>query len=759
MESKEIFFVEGQTVGLSEHLERVPAGRDPFLLFELNEIKRKLVNREADLKRKEKECAVYQAESTKWQREHDLAKTEVVSVRERNEQLQQSLVGARSTVTVQNTKLKDYEESTKIMEKLKKVEAAFSRVNEKAKSLETEAEELRKPSVAADTAIRRLEVFLRLSKQSEDKLKTEVMALQLSMDKCQEEKENIEKETDELRKRIGNSQSLSALYDKDLSKMKVKLIDKERIIADLTQDVNRIQSDLKIKAESNFILRGQLEESDEINLKNEKFSGLEAKHLLLLQKSNELTVTVEGHSDLLRKMDTTRINLKTQLDAANKILATQSGEIASLKNSMAADKFELKILRKETNKSRAHSKDSISSGNGQNDGVSPSTNENENENEMGLLKELLVTMMREKQQTADLLANEKKLRKIAEDNVRAHQVRISFLLEQLDQLSKFQSIWSEQKIILKTEIQALSKINKNFRKLLIDEPSPKTHVTDSNQIIISENPDFIGISGLESLEELSGVSKETKLDQNSLSENGNLGEDSVLMNEKTVLESESESDSTARVIERAMFDMICYLSSRSGPSSCSGSGSFVNSSGGAISSSTIGKKNGSKNSNTNLGGLFGINQCENGFYELIYTDICDEKNRDNGNDKNDKNNKNKRKLKDDNGEKDNENGNNDNNKNKNIDGYELLKELDLPSFLESCQKNNSNNVPITSFLDKIVTILNYYKTYTKEINCKLCASRMENAILLSRFQVYKSHSDSSKMKYTKERIYKQVFIY
>ena len=731
MGSRERLMVEGQTIELSEHLARAHTARDPYMSFELSECKRKLANREADLKRKEKECSKYQSESIKWQQEHDLTKTEVVSIRERNEQLQLSLLGARSTVTTQNFKLKDYEESTKITEKLKKTEAALSRVNEKARSIEIEVEELRKPSVEADKAMRRLEVLLRLSKQSEDKLKTEAMALQLSMDKCEEEKEKNEKEIDDLRKRLVNSQNLSDTYDKDLTKMRSLLLEKDRIFANLSEDVNKLQADLQIKAESNFTLRGQLAESDEKNLRSEKFLALEAKHLKLLQKSNELTVTVEGHSDSLRLMDDTRINLKTQLDTANKLLATKTEEIESLKSKILAERLEMKILRKESGKLRTNNQGLR--GSGQQDITNLSAY---NEREMGALQKLLVTTMREKQLALDSIINEKKLRKIAEDDVRSQQVRISFLSEQLEQMSNLKSSWSERETILKTEIHALIKLNKNFRRQLLDQSNINENENDLNNISNDGITNVIGISGPESTDAIFKECRDRNMDPyKTLNLNSTLGEENSKL--------ESLTDTAERVIERTMFDLICAFSSRLGSSSiltniCRDT---------SISNTT--DRNRGKNSNP---GVYGINQCENGFYELIYTDENDGK----GNEDSLKYKYKYRYRRNIRNENNNDNDNINDNNDESIDGYELLNDLKLPFFLESCQKNGMKVMPISAMLDKLVFILNYFRVNTKEKDQKLCDSRMENAMLLSHIHNFKLQSDSSKILYTKERLSKQV---
>ena len=592
MRSQADLSIDGQSFAMPPL--RTPTLPEPSTTCELNECMRKLEKRESDFKRKERESAGHQAESLKWRKEHKIVSSELASVRERNEQLQESLLGARTTIAAQTSALREIEDSAQSAERLKKLESSLNIASSKAKSLEMEMEALKRgPSVTGDSEVRRLEVLLRLSKQAEDKLNSEVATLQYSNDRLKLENDQYEREIGDMRSRMTNSKNLVALHDEELERTLSMVTDRNTTIARLQDEAEKLQTALLIRTETNFVLRGQLDELNDTAVavgtqEGEKLLGLEADHYRLQRRSIELAKTVADHASLLRSMDAGRVQLKSQLDTANASIAGLTVETNHMQATTAADKAELKSLRKEINRVRNDNQEIRSQLDLRNVPLN-------REKELMGLHHTAAVAMREKQHGVEAAATEKKLKRIAEDSARSLHLRVCFLLEQLEQAAGLRTMWVEQKGILKAEVQALHKSNKLFRRQLLTLKNRDISDDANDGRDVGENLDLRSAHLMRVDSAFMTECQDPGSDRRDpYGDSDNLNSDQNSMNSDQKLELlQTVSES---LIEKAMFDTICAFSS-------------------ASVASTARRKRGLKPV-----GVYEIRQNESNLYELVYTD-------------------------------------------------------------------------------------------------------------------------------------------
>lgn len=261
MSYKPAFSIDGSSMAVPTI--RQSSLPEPSVTYELNEYKRKLEKRDSDFKRKERELAACQNELTKLKKDNQLQSTELISLADRNQQLQKSLTSTRETIgDLQNT-LKDIADSTQSNEQLKKLESTLSKANRQIQSLSEEIVSLKNhptTSVDAEERLALLQTLLNASKLSEDTLKTDITTLQLTFEKLQVKNKKFENETDELRKRMSNVQNLSSKHNAELEKKQQLINDGDNIRNHLKSEIDRLKSSLLVRNETNMSLRSQLEE-------------------------------------------------------------------------------------------------------------------------------------------------------------------------------------------------------------------------------------------------------------------------------------------------------------------------------------------------------------------------------------------------------------------------------------------------------------------------------------------------------------------
>lgn len=261
MSYKPAFSIDGQSLAMPT--VRQSSLPEPSVTYELNEYKRKLEKRDSDFKRKERELGVCQTELTKLRKDNQFQSTELISLTDRNQQLQHSLNNARETVDNLQNKLKDVADSDQSSEQIKKLEAALSKSSRQVQILSEKNKSLdRRPTtnVELEEKLILLQSLLDASKLSEDRLKTDITTLQLAFEKLEELNTRFVNETNDLRKRISNTQNLSGLHNAELEKKQHLINDGDKIRIHLKNEIEKLKSSLLIRNETNLSLRGQLDD-------------------------------------------------------------------------------------------------------------------------------------------------------------------------------------------------------------------------------------------------------------------------------------------------------------------------------------------------------------------------------------------------------------------------------------------------------------------------------------------------------------------
>ena len=675
---------------------------------EMLDVKRKLEKRTTDFLWKERESAGFQAELKKCQKDFKAASTDLQATKEHNEQLRQTLVSARATIASQNAELKEVEDSLHLTEKLKKTEASLSVATRKSRSLEAEIKSLRdKPPPPTEEEVRRLTALLKRSALSEDILKTDVTTLQLKTETAQLKNKQFEFEIEDLRKRMENSKNLKVIHAEELDGKQVLIIEKSKIISSLKDENEQLQSSLLIRNESNTILQRKL---DDMTIKyltlerDEKrnYTRLEVEHNQLRESTSEMASALQKYEAKEQILEEERILLKSALDAATVDLATNTVNAFESTETGAADKSEIRTLRNDVLRLKNECQDLKLQLYQMKDAPLMK------ERELLYLHQTAATAVRERQHGVEAIASEKKQRRVAEESSRALHLRVSYLLEQLQQVADLKTAWMEQKSVLKAEVQALHRANKLLRKQNLSPQSRSECKSECRSDCRSaplsacdpsEMRNFGGnqTSGTAQFSALKCLESTLEYSDPDLKDyNGDTFE----------LETPSSVQNKAeRTIEKAMFDIVCAFSSGS-------------------SSSTSRRK---KTQNAELG-AYEVRQSDSGVCDVIFNE-------------------------------------------KSVDGDELLNTLQISQFLKLCHsqiqsqsqsqsyshsRKETSILPI--FAEKLALILNFHRHSAQEMHHQLCASRMENTALISRSSNFKAKVQTAKVMYTKERVLKQVLL-
>lgn len=667
---------------------------------ELLDVKRKLEKRTTDFLWKERESAGFLTELKKCQKDFKTTSTDLQATKEHNEQLRQSLASARATIASQNAELKEVEDSLHLSEKLKKTEASLSVATRKTRSLEAEIKSLRdKPPPPTEEEVRRLTALLKRSALSEDILKTDVTTLQLKTETAQLKNKQFEFEIEDLRKRMENSRNLKVIHAEELDGKQVLIIEKSKMISSLKDENEQIKSSLLVRTESNTILQRKL---DDMTIKyltlerDEKrnYTRLEVEYNQLRESTNEMASTYHELEAKQKILEEERIELKTSLDAATINLATNSHNANESTENGAADKSEIKTLRNEVLRLKNESQDLKLQLHQAKDAPLMK------ERELLYLHQTAATAVRERQHGAEAIATEKKLRRTAEESSRALHLRVTYLLEQLQQVADLKTTWVEQKSVLKAEVQALHRANKLLRRQNLspqsrsecrsecrsDGRSAPTSACDLAAFACNPTSSTAQFSALKCLESTMDYEPDLK----------DYSGDTFEVEPPLTIQNKAE-----RSIEKAMFDIVCAFSSGS-------------------SSSTSRRK---KPTNAEIG-AYEVRQSDNGLCDIVYND----KNIDGDELLN------------------------------TLQISQFLKlchnQMQIQSQSYSNSRKDTSLLPI--FAEKIALILSFHRHTVQEMHQQLSAARMENTALVSRTSNFKSRVHTAKVMYTKERVLKQV---
>ena len=686
---------------------------------ELLDYKRKLEIKTTDLLWKDRESAGYQAELKKWRKECKTLGVDLSASKEYSEQLLKKLTTAQTLIAQQAASLKSVEAAIDLTEKLKKSEASLTATGKKLRHSEAEVKILRdKPPLPSQEELKRLTSNLKKCKVSENSFKTELTSIHKQLEISQQRNKNFEHEVEESRKAVETSMSLDLLRTSLMTANNITITEKEKTIFDLKEEMRILDFTASASREENLSLVGRLEKLtiDHTNLQNEKDSSVrrlenELDHLREILK--DLEYTAIDREEIYCAMTDETVTLRSSLKEATTNLASFSALAIDTKESTSVDKADIKSLKNNILRLRNQNQDlklQI---------YQIKDTPHMKERELINLHHLAASAMKERQEIQDLIVVERKLRKTAESAINSLNSELLFHQRQSDQMAELRMTWTDQKLVLKTEIASLHQSNKLLRKRIMTldripliphentmEKSDGNGNHKSSIVIASE---FSSIP----IPIVSHDSSNSNSNSNSYS-NSNRSHDGLDMNNTDHISNLKEISSTShttsthtalqkkaeKAVERAMFDIICAFSSANDLPATR------------------------KNKLNENSGVYDVRQSsnKNGFYEVYF----------------------KKK-----------------NESSSIDAEEILEDLQIEEFMKFLQNKKENGIVKDSFLfslfaEKLASILNYHRYNVHTVHQQLLTVRMENTALLSRTTNLKARLNTAKTLLTQERAWKKV---
>ncbi len=434
---------------------------EPNVTFERDEAYRKLDVREIEILRKDKELHQASIEAFRLQKESKLAQAEIQNLRERNESLQQALMNSR----LLSANARNDAENVLSESRIRELEAALSAAIHKIKKNEGELEMWQEKWKDTDTLYNTANSELQDIKDTKNEHRAEldqayarVKTLQLLFNKQ-------ESEAEKLKNTIAHAEQ-DALNLRDTVESKQREIDQAgRDLAEAKSDVAKLKSVLQVRAETNGVLRQQLEEMNgntfviskkEMN----KYKKMEVEFKATADKVTELQKSIMLQMDLTKKAEEDLV-IANQAAADHKTKSEELNlELMNTRKRVGATGDREKILKREVIKLRQE-KSALASElvDLQNDPLG-------HDEEAKKVREMLHGTTKAKQEEYEEKLKAQRGMKMAEESLNALRNRIAFLLEQQEQTSQLASQWQEQKVIFKSEIEALHNTNTALRTRL-----------------------------------------------------------------------------------------------------------------------------------------------------------------------------------------------------------------------------------------------------------------------------------------------------
>lgn len=501
------------------------------------------------------------------------------------------------------------------------------------------------------------------SEIEENRTKIKELAFKLSLK---------EKDNDELISVVTKFRDEEAIQKSIMSCQVNDLADCKRIISSMEAEVEKYKRDIETRNDTNASLMNEIElfKSALTGNAGGDAGTLQIDNIKLRNRVQTLVRSVDLHMNLLKKSESEKANLtkeftdyrensdlnKREVEVHLKTIAR--GEILAKK--MKSDIFRLqKEVRELTVQNEALKTD-------------PANGE-----ALKTMREGMAALARSKQDEMDEKLLEKRRRGSAEETIKALRNRLTFLLEQLEQASGLATAWQEQKHILKAEIGALYKTNTELRSRL---NSMQRSFLEKHLAAIKASGDD---SFLTALEEGDGFDN---LDVD-------IGDGRVI------------PTSTEAVVERALFDTICALTS--------GVRIPMGAQAAAVPQSKI-KKDKKLIASA---GKYSVTTTSDGVLDIVFE------------------------------------GGPGNQIGQNVDGDELLTSLQIPVFLRFV--NDRSDKAISLFTSKISSILNYIRSTTTDMAEQIAEARMKVAKQQSKMLNALSRVERMKNRLLRERLAKQ----
>ena len=281
----------------SNSVATIPEGS---LTFEYNELKRKLDRKEVDYKRKEKECVGYQKEIARIHKEVKLSAAEMQSLRDRNDQLQQSLINSR--LLSQNAR--DDADSKLSNTRIRELESALGASIHKFNISESDNESLKQTVQLLQSKLQNFESQVESLRSSESKAVDELVAYRTETKTKEAVLDEKLKSANAAMKELTDANITINNLRSEIEQRKLQSDQSERAFNDLKEDFRKLRSTLEVRSETNSVLRAQLEEingskftisKDEM----ERLKGFETENKRVASRNRDLSKSVDLYMGLL----------------------------------------------------------------------------------------------------------------------------------------------------------------------------------------------------------------------------------------------------------------------------------------------------------------------------------------------------------------------------------------------------------------------------------------------------------------------------
>lgn len=687
----------------SNSVATIPEGS---LTFEYNELKRKLDRKEVDYKRKEKECVGYQKEIARIHKEVKLSAAEMQSLRDRNDQLQQSLINSR--LLSQNAR--DDADSKLSNTRIRELESALGASIHKFNISESDNESLKQTVQLLQSKLQNFESQVESLRSSESKAVDELVAYRTEAKTKEAVLDEKLKSANAAMKELNDANITINNLRNEIEQRKLQSDQNERAFNDLKEDFRKLRSTLEVRSETNSVLRAQLEEingskftisKDEM----ERLKGYEAENKKVASRNKDLSKSVDLYMGLLTRAESEKELVQKEYKDLQLEHSKIKADLSRVMQEKGTSLSSMKTLKAEVVQLRRDNKEMVAELKELKENPAYDVAEIRN------MKTGLLTLEKSKHDEIELKQEEKKKRFAAEESLKALRSRVSFLLEQLDQASQLSVAWQEEKTLMQAELAALHSTNSDLRQRLayVQQTYVTRHIrelpeeevklrqsvngtksrpvdgepwTNNTQLAFGKQPAQL----TEAEDVLTGRSGKN------ISEFGGVFNKAIT----DVIPNSPES-----AIERALFDITC-----------------------AFSSGVRSKPKGPKGSRRKKGSVKSVYRVQQDEHEgtcdiVVATD--------------------------------------ENPANYDADAAEMLNGLQIPAFLKFAVSRPTSKLFVI-FAEKIASMLNFFRASIVDLLEDISDSRMEVAKSMSKTAVSNSRFDQIRDRFVKERFAKQKMI-
>jgi chromosome segregation ATPase len=513
---------------------------EPSLAFELYELKRKIERKDLEIKRKDKEILGCNKELSRVNKELKHSAAELESLRDRNEQLQQSLI----TQKLQIQKSKDEGEVKHMQTRLRDLESAVSSAVHKHNMSEGELEASKKATLLVEQKLSNCMNALDALSSSNEQLKIEVASCNEALQSATSKAAMLESQLSALDNKLQTSENERQRFFHENSSLQSERTACNKQVAELKKEVRQLTANLTIRTETNDSLQASIDElhgNKQFLSKAdiEKYKKMEIENGALQERINEMVNSVDLHLNLLSKSDLEINRLRVELQGFQQVNHELRKSAATLTEQLSKSNEYTDELRRTLTKTERECEELVEHLRNKGIGMDKDVNS---------LKASIVALVKAKQQEFDLKLQEMRKRRTVESTVKGLKSRIVFLLEQLQVAAKIASTWTEQQQVLQSQCQALTRVNTTLRQQILCLKQQQHPSLNSKFLANTEGYDALG--------KIDGSNNDTSFFLTNLSNISN--PDSSAVNN---LSAAATQDSTfisdiqpVGVVERSIFD-------------------------------------------------------------------------------------------------------------------------------------------------------------------------------------------------------------